>query len=102
MRRGRSEHLISIRNRALCARYYYWTEVWERRYEKVLETLMNDEFFISEVTIQREIMRSDYLSELLNTRPKISELKVMFPGFSWVENTQFKTSKRQLSLELTT
>jgi len=101
MKKGRSDKLIELRNQALIARYYYWSEIWERRYDKVLETLSKHEFFISETTIHREILRNDnLLKNILNRRPDVKELALSFPGFNWTENKTFTVSKKQMALEL--
>lgn len=91
--RGRSRHgrLISLRNKALAARYYYWTVIWDRSFISVIKTLELQEFFISEQTIQNELKRCDnYLKELNETRPTVSDLAILYPGFNWMENGSFR------------
>ena len=101
MKRGRSEKLIGMRDIAMVARYYYWSEMWERRYDKVLHTLSNQEFFLAESTIERILMlHDDYLVDLRKRRPDVKEMGCKFPGFNWQENTKFGLSKKQLSFEL--
>lgn len=90
-KRGRSSHLISLRNKALAARYYYWTVIWDRSFMSVMRTLEQQEFFISDKTIQYELGRNDvYLKQLYETRPTVNELAEQYPGFSWMENGSFR------------
>lgn len=49
--KGRNKNLIEKRNKALCRRYYYWTEVQRLRFDDVLKVLSQKEFFISEERI---------------------------------------------------
>jgi len=51
MGRKRNGRLIAKRNRKLCARYYYWTEVQRLRSDDAIRQLSEEEFFISEATI---------------------------------------------------
>lgn len=101
MRPGRSEILLNLRNHVIVARYYYWSEIWDRRYEKVLDTLTHEEFFLAETTIQRIILMNDeYLTELRNRKPEIKELECKYPGFSWQQSLKASISKKQYTLEL--
>jgi len=101
MKRGRSDILLNKRNLVMVARYYYWSEIWERRYDKVLDTLSKHEFFLAESTIERILLFNEgYLLELRNRRPEIRDFACKFPGFSWQENTKFGVPKKQYTLEL--
>ena len=51
MRRQRDTRLIEKRNKKICARYYYWTEVQRLRSDDALHQLSEEEFFLSEATI---------------------------------------------------
>lgn len=51
MRRKRDNRLISKRNKKLCARYYYWTEVQRLRSDDAIRQLSEEEFFLSEATV---------------------------------------------------
>lgn len=99
-KRGRSSKLIALRNKALAARYYYWTVIWDRSYISVMKTLETQEFFISPQTIQAELSRNDaYLHELNKTRPEVAELAELYPGFNWSKNRSFTpVARNQMKL----
>lgn len=57
MSRGRNKELIKERNKKLCQRWYYWTEVQRLRFDDALKVLSQREFFLSEdriLTILRQ------------------------------------------------
>ena len=51
MRCQRDNRLIEKRNRKICARFYYWTEVQRLRSDDALKQLSEEEFFLSVATI---------------------------------------------------
>ena len=51
MKHKRNSRLIDKRNRKICARYYYWTEVQRMRTDDAIHQLSEEEFFLSEATI---------------------------------------------------
>jgi Lhr-like helicase len=51
MSKGRNKKLISMRDEAICRRYYYWTEVKRLRFDDTLKILSEQEFFLSEERI---------------------------------------------------
>lgn len=51
MKHKRNSRLIDKRNRKICARYYYWTEVQRMRFDDAIRQLSEEEFFLSEATI---------------------------------------------------
>lgn len=51
MRCQRDNRLIEKRNRKICARFYYWTEVQRLRSDDALKQLSEEEFFLSIATI---------------------------------------------------
>lgn len=51
MKHKRNSRLIDKRNRKVCARYYYWTEVQRMRFDDAIHQLSEEEFFLSEATI---------------------------------------------------
>ncbi len=76
-KKGRDKQLIERRNRKLVERYYYWTEVKRRRFDDVLETLSNEEFFISEsriLVLLRE--NNEQLNELIAEKQKTNQLSL--------------------------
>lgn len=95
-RKGRNSDLINMRNRALVARYYYWSILWERRYDRVLHVLECQEFYISHLTIHNIIQQcDDYLAELISANATAQALAGEYPGFAWKENTRFSTVVKQ-------
>lgn len=69
---SKSRRLTNLRNLKLIDRYFYWTEIKRRRFDDVLFTLSEEEFFIEEDTIEG-IIKQDCYSEILNK--KIEEYK---------------------------
>lgn len=59
--------LQKLRDRKLCERFYYWTEVKRRRFDDVWKILSEEEFFIGEQRII-QIIRSNngYIDKLRN------------------------------------
>lgn len=48
---ARNKSLIEIRNKSICERYKYLTEVKHLRFDYVVKKLSTDEFFLSETRI---------------------------------------------------
>lgn len=63
MGRKRNSRLIAKRNKKLCARYYYWTEVQRLRFDDAIHQLSEEEFFLSEATIISILKRMQRISE---------------------------------------
>lgn len=63
MKRRRNSRLITKRNRKICARYYYWTEVQRMRSDDAIRQLSEEEFFLSEATILSILRRQQLLGE---------------------------------------
>ena len=98
-KKGRNADLLALRNQALIARYYYWSVICERRFDKVLETLSRREFFIAEGTIMYQLANHDhYLQELIRNKVSIERLSQAFPEFNWRPNNRLMESKEQLKL----
>lgn len=57
MIRKRDGRLIAKRNRKICARYYYWTEMQRLRSDDAIRQLSEEEFFLSEATILNILKR---------------------------------------------
>lgn len=96
MSRGRSKKMITRRGSVLVARYYYWTVIWERNYDRVLEAMANDEFFIEPATIQRHLSKpanDEFMKQLMKERPDVKQLSEMFPVWRWVA-PQFNTTTK--------
>lgn len=63
MGRKRDGRLIAKRNKKLCARYYYWTEVQRLRSDDAIRQLSEEEFFISEATIMSILKKMQRIGE---------------------------------------
>lgn len=75
---------IRQRNRAVAARYYYWTELHRRREDDVRRMLCDHEFFVEERTIANALAsENDYLASLIGARTTRAQLRRLFPGFDW-------------------
>jgi len=98
-KKGRNADLVTLRNQALLARYYYWSILCERRFDRVLECLSRQEFFITEPTIMRVLADQDgYLQHLVKNKVTIEILSKAFPEFNWRPNNRISESKEQLKL----
>lgn len=74
---GKRDELKLARDRKLVERYYYHSEVCLLRFDKTLEKLSREEFFITEETIQQIIRRNnDYLNELIDKKVSGKQLKL--------------------------
>lgn len=65
---GKSQELLTLRNKKLIRRYYELTEVQRMRFDDALELLSREEFFISPKSIL-QIIRS-HASELTDLAVK--------------------------------
>lgn len=75
---------LSFRNRAMIARYYYWTEIRRRRFDDVMRILSEQEFFVEDRTISNTLLDlNDYLNELYKVKKEARELKKEFPSWCW-------------------
>lgn len=75
---------LGYRNRALIARYYYWTEIRRRRFDDVMRILSQQEFFVEDRTISNTLLDlNDYLNELYRDKKEAKELKKEFPSWCW-------------------
>jgi hypothetical protein len=63
MKQKRNNRLIAKRNRKICARYYYWTEVQRMRSDDAIRQLSEEEFFLSEATILNILRRMQRIGE---------------------------------------
>ena len=86
-KKGRHQDSIVKRNIALITRYYYWSEIWQRKHERVLETLENEEFFIRTATIDVIIRNDDEVyTKLAKEKPTIKQLQDRYPAFHFEDN----------------
>lgn len=65
MGKGRDKNLIKERDKALCKRYYYWSEVQRLRFDDCLTILSEQEFFISKERILKIIRQFDNIAEVV-------------------------------------
>ena len=81
MQKGRDKRLIELRNKMLCRRWYYWTEIMRLRFDDTMKVLSEKEFFISEVRVMSIIRdcynQSEYSREQF-TKPKNNQVS-LFP-----------------------
>ena len=63
MKRKRNNRLIAKRNKKICARYYYWTEVQRLRSDDAIRQLSEEEFFLSEATILNILRRMQHWAD---------------------------------------
>ena len=85
--KGRSPKLIESRDRALCMRYFYYTEHKQLRYDVVINRLSN-EFYLTEFTIVKRLNKlTDVLDELYADKPEVKDLRKAYPHYCWHEKT---------------
>lgn len=69
MAKGRNKELIELRDRQLCRRYYFWTEVQRLRFDDALKILSQQEFFLSEERIMDIIRRKSSELNDIDVKP---------------------------------
>ncbi|ERI85180.1 hypothetical protein [Bacteroides pyogenes] len=69
MSRGRNKTLISLRDKKLLQRYYFWTEIQRLRFDDALKILSREEFFISEERIMSIIRANCHKLTDIDVRP---------------------------------
>jgi len=86
-KRGRSSELNQARNRALITRYWYWTVIWQRRHDSILEAFEKEEFFLKPAVVNI-ILRNDndIYRSLQAENPSVKELAKRFPAYHWSDN----------------
>jgi hypothetical protein len=70
MSKGRSKILIEKRDKALCRRYYYWTEVRRLRFDDAIKILSEEEFFLCEQRILKIIRDARRETPDVASRPR--------------------------------
>lgn len=85
--RGRNPQLQQLRNRAIAARFYYYTELQRRRYDDVMWIMVHHEFFFTEQVISNALKDEDgYLCQLMKDKPTAVKLSHQYPAFNWTKN----------------
>lgn len=76
--------LLKLRDNAVIARYYYYTEIKRLRHDDALTIIAEEEFFKGLRTIENVLLRNDqYFCEVLKNSPSIQQLKKQYPTFIW-------------------
>lgn len=75
---------LTLRNRAMVARKYYWEEIMRRRPDDVTVILAEYEFFVDERTIQNALMENaDFYTDLCRRKVTARQLQKMFPTWKF-------------------
>lgn len=75
---------LTLRNRAMVARKYYWEEIMRRRPDDVTVILAEHEFFVDERTIQNALMENaDFYTDLCRRKVTARQLQKMFPTWKF-------------------
>ncbi|MDR1518194.1 MAG: hypothetical protein LBS52_08935 [Dysgonamonadaceae bacterium] len=82
MPRGRSKELIRKRDKKLCRRYYFWTEVKRLRFDDTLRLLSEEEFFISEERILAIIRQCSKSDSSVTPVPKVKQPRLTYNQLS--------------------
>ncbi len=81
---GRSDRLAK-RNKALVARWYFWTECKRLRTDDALQKLC-DEFYLDDRRIYVLLLENDaYFRELLANKTTCKDLKRVYNSFNWTD-----------------
>lgn len=81
--KGRDKTLIINRNKKLCARFYYYSNLIGLRFEKVIK-ILTEEFDLSESRIADLISENTmHLIDLEVSQITEKQLKKKYPFFSW-------------------
>lgn len=80
---GRSDRLLQLRDKALCARYFYYMRYKHYNYIKSCEELSN-EFYISVVQIQKVLKNNAEILKVYKTdQPTIKMLSSQYSHVKW-------------------
>lgn len=77
------DEVLKLRNKAVCARIYYYLHVKKMRYDVVLE-MVCQEFFLAELTVGRIINNNTKeLARLKSQKADTKDLRKDWPHLSW-------------------
>lgn len=83
LRKGRSNKLVEKRNEYLLARYYYYHNFSDKRYDVILEQL-SEEFYLSTSTIQDLVQHNmSFLYDLKDMNPRRGYFDAKWPHLVW-------------------
>lgn len=75
---------LTLRNKAMIARLYYWREIMRRRMDDVIIILAEKEFFVEERTINNAwIEHAEFYEQLCSTHASTRQLRRMYPNWNW-------------------
>ncbi|HXS35238.1 MAG TPA: hypothetical protein VN721_00945 [Flavipsychrobacter sp.] len=82
-RKGRNIKLIEKRNECLIARYYYYRNFTDKRYEVIIDLLV-DEFWLTRLTLPQVISKYTVeLRKLTDLRPERAYFMNKWPHMKW-------------------
>lgn len=94
VKKGRSEDLITKRNRALICRYYYYSRICKIKYADML-ILLEAEFFLKAPSIAILFKsKADQVIDTFKSNPTLKELSKEFPLFIWNKNSSDAKTKQ--------
>jgi hypothetical protein len=80
---GRSDRLLQLRDKALCARYFYYMRYKHYNYIKSCEELSN-EFYISVIQIQKVLKNNAETLKVYKTnQPTLKMLSQQYSHLKW-------------------
>ncbi|MGV0977843.1 hypothetical protein [Empedobacter falsenii] len=83
VKKGRAKELIINRNKKLCARFYFYSNLVGLRFERCLSKL-KEEFDISESRIDDILSEcNEQVAQLENDKMNEKDLKKVYPFFNW-------------------
>ena len=83
LRKGRSNKLVEKRNECLLARYYYYGNFTEKRYDVIMQQL-SEEFFLSVVTIQDLVQDNvKFLYDMKDMHPRLAYFETKWQHLVW-------------------
>ena len=81
---GRSDRPLQLRDKALCARYFYYMRYRHFNYIKSCEELSN-EFYISVVQIQKVLKNNaEVLKGYKTEQPSVKKLQQQYPHINFI------------------
>jgi len=81
--KGRSSRLLQLRDKCLLARYFYYSHFKKRRFEEILQAIV-DEFFLSHERIVDIIAANvQDITQLKEQQTTLTQLKHQWPQFKW-------------------
>ncbi len=87
---GRNKELIAARNKAICARYYFYITFLPFKYELVIKLIASDFYLAAYTVIDIVTVNIDEVATMKKQKPSLKELCKDYLHFNWDVNEAMK------------